>query len=297
MDSNQKLELLSNFNVDNKTNNHGSIERNSIVKLLKENALKNKSITTHNSFVEHIVSNNETKEIIDDNGNIFLAKSIIGADSINGISRKFVIGSDTKSKQKKIFRAFSFKTSSYQLARNSLQLIITSIGHFVIYPTIIDKKNATNYIFVSADDKSTPPVIHDKILSYLIPDDINWDTTFSTNSNEENNTIHRNGVFLVGDASIAMPPHIAQAGNQTLEDAAFIKKCLQENNDFKQMISMFIKQRYIKRNIISKKSRSIGKILSAQKLMGHFRNLTLKSYGNEILETVLNPIWTSEINE
>ena len=100
--------------------------------------------------------------------NIFLAKSIIGADSINGISRKFVIGSDTKSKQKKIFRAFSFKTSSYQLARNSLQLIITSIGHFVIYPTIIDKKNATNYIFVSADDKSTPPVIHDKILSYLI---------------------------------------------------------------------------------------------------------------------------------
>ena len=56
-------------------------------------------------------------------------------------------------------------------------------------------------------------------------------------------------------------------------------------------------KRYIKRNIISKKSRSIGKILSAQKLMGHFRNLTLKSYGNEILETVLNPIWTSEINE
>ena len=95
-----------------------------------------------------------------------------------------------RTKQKRIFRAFSFKTSSYQLARNSLQLIITSIGHFVIYPTIIDKKNATNYIFVSADDKSTPPVIHDKILSYLIPDDINWDTTFSTNSNEENNTIY-----------------------------------------------------------------------------------------------------------
>jgi 2-polyprenyl-6-methoxyphenol hydroxylase-like FAD-dependent oxidoreductase len=267
------------------------------VQLLKENALKNKSITTHNSFIEHIVSNNETNEIIDDNGNIFLAKSIIGADSINGVSRKFVIGSDIKSKQKKIFRAFSFKTSSYQLARNSLQLIITSIGHFVIYPTIIDKKNATNYIFVPADDKSIPPIIHDKILSYLIPDDINWDTTFATNTNEENNVIHRNGVFLVGDASVTMPPHIAQAGNQTLEDTAFIKKCLQENNNFKQMINMFIKHRYIKKNIISKKSRSIGKILSAQKLIGHFRNLSLKAYGNEVLETVLNPIWASDINE
>jgi len=199
--------------------------------------------------------------------------------------------------KKKIFRAFSFKTSSYQLARNSLQLIITSIGHFVIYPTIIDKKNATNYIFVPADDKSIPPIIHDKILSYLIPDDINWDTTFATNTNEENNVIHRNGVFLVGDASITMPPHIAQAGNQTLEDTAFIKKCLQENNNFKQMINMFIKHRYIKKNIISKKSRSIGKILSAQKLKGHFRNLSLKAYGNEVLETVLNPIWASDINE
>ena len=65
---------MSNFNVDNKTTNYGSIERNSIVKLLKENALKNKSITIHNSYIEHIVSNNETNEIIDDNGNIFLAK-------------------------------------------------------------------------------------------------------------------------------------------------------------------------------------------------------------------------------
>ena len=297
MDNNQKLELLSNFNIENKTTNYGSIERESIVQLLKENALKNKSITTHNSYIEHIVSNNETNEIIDDNGNIFVAKSIIGADSINGVSRKFVIGSDIKSKQKKIFRAFSFKTSSYQLARNSLQLIITSIGHFVIYPTIIDKKNATNYIFVPADDKSIPPIIHDKILSYLIPDDINWDTTFATNTNEENNVIHRNGVFLVGDASVTMPPHIAQAGNQTLEDTAFIKKCLQENNNFKQMINMFIKHRYIKKNIISKKSRSIGKILSAQKLIGHFRNLSLKAYGNEVLETVLNPIWASDINE
>ena len=131
----------------------------------------------------------------------------------------------------------------------------------------------------------------------VIPDDINWDTTFATNTNEENNVIHRNGVFLVGDASVTMPPHIAQAGNQTLEDTAFIKKCLQENNNFKQMINMFIKHRYVKKNIISKKSRSIGKILSAQKLIGHLRNLSLKAYGNEVLETVLNPIWASDINE
>ena len=71
--------------------------------------------------------------------------------------------------------------------KNAQLIQLSKTVYKVSFTKIIDKKNATNYIFVSADDKSTPPVIHDKILSYLIPDDINWDTTFSTNSNEENN--------------------------------------------------------------------------------------------------------------
>ncbi|MDC1375940.1 hypothetical protein N8311_02440, partial [bacterium] len=260
-------------------------------------AFKNNSITVHNSYIKHIIPNSVTNEIIDENKNIFESKSIIGADSINGVSRKFVIGLDGRSKQKKVFRGISFNNSSYQLARNSLQLIITSNGHFVIYPTIIDEKNATNYIFVPTKDKFLPPIIHDKILSYLIPDDIEWKITFSATICEENNVIYKNGVFLVGDAGTSMPPHIAQAGNQILEDAVFMKKSLQEKNDFNQMINIFIKQRHIKKNIIAKKSSSVGKILSAQKLIGQIRNLSLKSYGNDVVESILNPIWTSKINE
>ena len=49
--------------------------------------------------------------------------------------------------------------------------------------------------------------------------------------------------------------------------------------------------------MIAKKSGNVGKILSAQKLTGHFRNLCLKSYGNNIVESILNPIWTSNVNE
>ncbi|MDA9973398.1 hypothetical protein N9E51_00905, partial [Alphaproteobacteria bacterium] len=260
-------------------------------------ALKNNSITVHNSYIRHIISKNSTNEIIDENEKIFESKSIIGADSINGISRKFVIGSDGKSKYKKIFRGVSFNNSSFQLTRNSLQLIISSYGHFVIYPTIINKKNATNYIFVPSNDIFIPPSIHDKILSYLIPDDIKWKTTFSSNICEENNVIHKNGVFLLGDAGTSMPPHTAQAGNQILEDAVFIKERLEEKNNFNQMINLFIKKRYIKKNMIAKKSGILGKILSAQKLTGHFRNLCLKSYGNNIVESILNPIWTSNVNE
>jgi 2-polyprenyl-6-methoxyphenol hydroxylase-like FAD-dependent oxidoreductase len=35
MDNNQKLELLSNFNIESKTTNYGSIERESIVQVIK----------------------------------------------------------------------------------------------------------------------------------------------------------------------------------------------------------------------------------------------------------------------
>jgi 2-polyprenyl-6-methoxyphenol hydroxylase-like FAD-dependent oxidoreductase len=297
MDSNQRLELLCNFNVDNETLNYGSIERENIIKLLKDSALKNNLITIHNSYIKHIIPNNGTNEIIDDNENIFESKSIIGADSINGISRKFVVGSDTRTTHKKVFRGISFNNRSYLLAKNSLQLIITSKGHFVIYPTLINKKNAINYVFIPTDNKVVPPIIHDKILSYLISNDIEWKTTFSTTICEEKNVIHKNGVFLVGDAGTSIPPHIAQAGNQILEDAVFINESLQEKNSYNQMINLFIKKRYIKKNMIAKKSITVGKILSAQKLIGQFRNLSLKSYGEDIVESILHPIWASNVNE
>ena len=63
-----------------------------------------------------------------------------------------------------------------------------------------------------------------------------------------------------------------------------------------QIINMFIKQRYRKKNIIAKNSAAVGKILSAQKLIGTLRNLSLKSYGNNVVESILNPIWTSNVN-
>ena len=62
------------------------------------------------------------------------------------------------------------------------------------------------------------------------------------------------------------------------------------------MINMFIKQRYLKNNIIAKKSLAVGQILSAKKLIGTLRNLSLKSYGNDVVESILNPIWTSNVN-
>ena len=295
LNTNQNLEFLTQFNLLNKTNNFGSIERESIIKIFKNQTLKNKSVKVYNSQIQHIISENETNKIIDDNGIVFKAKYIIGADGIKGISRRFTVGSDNNNlNSKKIYRAVSFQNNPYQLTKKILQVLFHDTGYFVIYPTIINKKKATNFIFVPTNNNFSPPMIDNKIVNYLIPNDLDWITTISSYKSGEKTSIYKNGVFLFGDAAFTIPPHLAQAGNQILEDADFIRKKLTENSNFKEIVNSFIKDRYLKKSIIADKSSMIGKVFSAQKLVGNLRNLCIKSDNIDFLDYVLNPIWKNE---
>ena len=291
MDSKQKLNLLSSYNVRNDEVNYGSIERSSIIKLFKDKVRKSKLVTEHKSNIDYITSNNRTHEIVDDKGKIFLSEFIIGADGINGVTRKFVSGFDNTLKMKKVFRSLSFREEPYKLSKGLIQLIFTQNGHLVIYPTIIENKKATNYIFVPSDNHFLPPIILDKHLNFLIPDDIKWEQALAVKDKGENSAIHKSGVLLVGDASNPMPPHIAQAGNQILEDAAFIKTNLLKNNDLKKLINTFITERQDKKKIIANQSILVGNILSSKNLIGNLRDVTIQSIGPHLLETILKPIW------
>ena len=297
LNSKQNVEFLSQYNLINKTSNFGSIERKNIINLFKNQTLKKKSIKVYNSQIKHIISDNENKQILDNEGRVFEAKYIIGADGINGITRRFVVGSNNNINSKKIFRAVSFQNNPYQLTKKILQVLFHNKGYFVIYPTKINKKKATNYIFVPINNNYGPPIINNKTVNYLIPKDLDWITTFSSYNSGEKTSIYKNGVFLFGDAAFTIPPHLAQAGNQILEDAAFIRNSFTKNSDFKEIINSFIKNRYLKKNIIANKSSMIGKIFSSQKLFGSLRNLGIKSNNLELFDHVLNPIWTNENHE
>ena len=297
MNSNQELNLLSSHNVKNDKVNYGSIERSSIIKLLKDKVRKTNLVKEHKSNINYITSNNGTQEIVDDKDNIFTSKFIIGADGINGVTRKFVSGFDNTLKMKKVYRSFSFREEPYKLTKGLIQLIFTANGHFVIYPTIIENKKATNYVFVPSHDLFLPTTIENKSLNFLIPDDIKWEQALAIKDKGENSAIHKNGILLVGEASIPMPPHIAQAGNQILEDAAFIKTILLQNSDLKKTINTFITKRQDEKKIIAHQSILVGNILSSKSLIGNIRDLTIQSIGSNILENILNPIWKLEYNE
>ena len=297
MSSNQKLNLLSSHNIKSDEINYGSIERSSIIKLLKDKVRKTNLVKEHRSNINYIISNNGTQEIVDDKGNTYKTKFIIGADGINGVTKKFISGFDNSLKMKKVYRSVSFREEPYKLTKGLIQLIFTSNGHFVIYPTIIEDKKATNYIFVPSDDLFLPPTIKNKSLSFLIPHDIKWEQTLAIKDKGENSAIHKNGVLLVGEASSPMPPHIAQAGNQILEDAVFIKANLIKNNSLKKTINKFITKRQDEKKNVAQQSIVIGKILSSKNLIGGLRDLTIQSIGSNILENILDPIWQLEYNE
>jgi len=79
-----------------------------------------------------------------------------------------------------------------------------------------------------------------------------------------------------------------------LEDAVYIKKLLNENYDFYEIVKIFVKERFLKKDMLAKKSKLVGEILNAQKLTKYFRDISFKSNGSNLLNKIMDPIWTTE---
>ena len=293
INSEEILELLSNYDLTNNNEVYGSISRENLVNILKQKIMSNKNIKIHTSLINHIINNDNKIELLDTKKKIYETDFVIGADGTQGISRKFVVGSNKQTSLKKIFRAVSLDTSSYNLAQKTLQILLHSQGYFVIYPTIIKNEKATNYIFIPSDNNFSPPIFDSNLLNYLIPNELNWKTSLVGNNTNEITSIFKKNVFLFGEAAFPTLPHLAQGGNQILEDAIFLNNFLENNNNLNEMVEFFIQNRSIKKDIINQRSKLVGKVLSSQKMTGYFRNIAIQSKGKKLIEDILSQVWAS----
>ena len=291
INSKEILELLSNYDLINNFEAYGSISRENLIKILKNKALSDKKIKRFSSTIDYIIPNERNKELIDSERRVFQTDFVIGADGVDGISRRFVVGSSENVNFKKIFRAVSVDTNPYHLTKRILQILLHSQGYFVIYPTIIKNKKATNYIFVPSTNNFLPPKISSKSLLYLIPKNLNWITTLVPNSINDKTSIFKKDVFLFGEAAFPTLPHLAQGGNQILEDAVFLKKFLENNDNLNEMVRTFIQNRSLNRNLISKKSEIVGQLLNSQKLTKNIRDLLIQSKGKDLIDNTINEVW------
>ena len=51
---------------------------------------------------------------------------------------------------------------------------------------------------------------------------------------------------------------------------------------------------YFKKDMLANKSKMVGEIFNAQYIAKYFRDYSLKLNGNDLLEKILSPIWTTE---
>ena len=61
-----------------------------------------------------------------------------------------------------------------------------------------------------------------------------------------------------------------------------------------KIVNMFVKERYLKKDMLAKKSKMVGEILNAKNITKYLRDYSLKLNGNDLLDKILSPIWTTE---
>ena len=60
---------------------------------------------------------------------------------------------------------------------------------------------------------------------------------------------------------------------------------------------MYVKERYLKKDMLAKKSKMAGQILNAQNITKYLRDFSLKLNGDDLLDKILSPVWTTESYE
>ena len=288
---NKKINILSNYNLDKNNNIYCSISRCKLINELKKVALKNSNFTIINDEVKYFFKKNMgNTQILTAKGKLLEADIIIGADGYFGKSRNYVCGNETKP-LKKVFRSISLDRNKFSLTKSILQIFLTHYGHFVIYPFKEVKKKFVNYIFVP--NKSYRKEEHDPLIKSFHPllEELNWELTYSVDSDENFSSISKNNVFLFGDAALPIQPHLAQAGNQILEDAVYLKKLVEKNLEREFIISNFVENRFIKKKLLKKHSSLAGKFLSSNNIFSVPRNFIISKFSNHLFDDIFGLIW------
>ena len=59
---------------------------------------------------------------------------------------------------------------------------------------------------------------------------IEWKESFYTFDSDNAQNIYKNNIYLFGEAAFTFEPHLAQGGNNILEDGFYLKNILNKNN-------------------------------------------------------------------
>ena len=237
--NNNKTKNLKNFYFNEFDLKYYSVSREMLINLLIKN-IKNKiKIREINKSCVGILQRNTEKfDVLLDNEELISADVIIGADGVNGVTRKHVCGT-TNIIRKKVFRGISNDKNNLLLKQKILELNFSNYGHFVSYPFIKNDKKYINYVFIPNRRFQDTNKILDCLKSISKFSSINWNEGYFYFFEDEIQTPHKNNILLFGDAGFSFEPHLAQVGNNIIEDARYLKFLLDSNNSYNEIFENF----------------------------------------------------------
>ena len=224
--NNNETRMLKNFYFNEFDLKYFSVSREMLINFLIKNVKNNIQINEINKSCVGIIQREPGKlEVLMDNKEFISADIIIGCDGVNGITRKYVCGT-TNIVKKQVFREISNDNKQLLFKQKTLELNFSNYGHFVSYPFINNNKTYINYVFIPNKLFQNSNEILDKLKSISKFSQIDWNEGHFYFYEDEIQTIHKNNVLLFGDAGFSFEPHLAQVGNNIIEDANYLKTLL-----------------------------------------------------------------------
>ena len=287
---NYKTKNLKNFYFNEFNLKYYSVSREMLINLLIKN-IKNKiKIKEINKSCVGIIQKKSGKlNVLIDDKEVISADIIIGADGVNGITRKYVCGT-TNIKTKKVFRGISNDKNELLLKQKTLELNFSNYGHFVSYPFINNNKKYINYVFIPNRHFQQSQKILNNLRSISKFSSINWNEGHFYFFEDEIQTFYKNNILLFGDAGFSFEPHLAQVGNNIIEDASYLKFLLENNNSYDEVFENFSRNTCKKKRELKNISNIVG-IAFGINTFTKLRDSLVSNFSDQLMCNFFKKIW------
>ena len=287
---NNETRNLKNFYFNEFDLKYFSVSREMLINLLIKNVKNNIQINEINKSCIGIIQREQGKlEVLMDNNEYISADVIIGCDGVNGITRKYVCG-NTNLVKKQVFRGTLNDKKQLLLKQNTLELNFSNYGHFVSYPFINNNKTYINYVFIPNRLFQNSNEILDKLKSISKFSQIDWNDGYFYFYKDEIQTIHKNNVLLFGDAGFSFEPHLAQVGNNIIEDANYLKFLVENTNSYDKIFENFSRNTCEKKRKLKSISNIVG-ITFGISTFTKLRDNLVSNFSDQLMSNFFKKIW------
>ena len=288
--NNNETRNLKNFYFNEFDFKYFSVSREMLIDFLIKNVKNNIQINEINKSCVGIIQREQgTLEVLMDNNEYISADIIIGCDGVNGITRKYVCGT-TNIVKKQVFRGTSNDKKQLLLKQKTLELNFSNYGHFVSYPFINNNKTCINHVFIPNKLFQNSNTILDKIKSFSKFSSIDWNEGHFYFYEDEIQTIHKNNVLLFGDAGFSFEPHLAQVGNNIIEDANYLKFLVENINSYDEIFENFSRNTFPKKRKLKSISNIVG-ITFGINTLTKLRDNLVSNFSDQLMSNFFKKIW------